>query len=176
MDRASDERATCSDDIDGQRDEVDETSGGHRRVRTGRGAGKADHSRGTDRTDLLCAVRDSSDVCFGGDPDDGVAGRGDDYDFADWGSDLSATGGAGDAGVGRVVDAGCEAACFDSAAVVSRRFLSYAAQQGARQARGASATVDAEFGAGEDANVESCVAKAVIRFVIFFESEQAFAT
>src|ERR1017187_5990407 len=46
-------------------------------------------------------------------------------------------------------------------------------QQRARETRGAAAAVDAEFAAGESADVESGLAQAGIRVAIFFDSEQA---
>ncbi len=47
------------------------------------------------------------------------------------------------------------------------------AQEGSSEAGGAAAAVDAEFAAGEGANVESVFAQAGVRVAIFFDGEQA---
>jgi hypothetical protein len=47
------------------------------------------------------------------------------------------------------------------------------AQQGAGQAGGAAAAVDAEFGGGEGAEVETGLAEAGICFFIFFNYQEA---
>ena len=46
-------------------------------------------------------------------------------------------------------------------------------QQGASEARRATAAVDAEFGGGEGADIESGATKACVGFLIFFDGEQA---
>ncbi len=50
--------------------------------------------------------------------------------------------------------------------------LRSSAEQGTGEAGGAAAAVDAEFAAGEGAEVESGLAEAGVCFVIFFDGEQ----
>ena len=50
--------------------------------------------------------------------------------------------------------------------------LRSSAEQGTGEAGGAAAAVDAEFAAGEGADVESGLAEAGVGFVIFFDGEQ----
>jgi len=53
--------------------------------------------------------------------------------------------------------------------------VSSSAQQGAREARGAAAAVDADLAAGERADVESGGTQFVVRFAILFDGDQTFS-
>jgi hypothetical protein len=142
------------------------------------------------RTGLRRGLCSSADVRAGNDPADGLVGGSNGHDSAHWRSDVPHAGHSWHDGLGRIVFAGCSAAGTHPAAesvgasklCASLRLAGQprrpslhesTSEQRARQAGGSAAAVDAEFAAGEGADIEPSMAKAGVGLAIFFDREQA---